>query len=302
MSYEDKAALSSRCRCAFTITREKLVGVITIRTFRERDFSENEIKFLETVAGEIAIASRTPSFTSTDSRLRQKVAELTTLQGVSAHIAATLNLSEVLSLIAHQAAHLVHADAAAIYVLTPEAGTLDLVAHYNLRDPSHNTIHDGKIGPRISLPVGQSTVAQAVLRGIPRRCLRTRTLTLALMMASEGYKSLFCVPLIAPQHHGRICLYDMEEGTFSEEEVHLLEAFANEAAIAIENSRLYDAGARPADQIGPAPGDEPPGAQQLANRGRPPPCNCGASPPTTRPRPWCGRVSPASRAWLPFTT
>ena len=164
----------------FTITREKLVGVITIRTFRERDFSENEIKFLETVAGEIAIAIENAQlYEQTDSRLRQKVAELTTLQGVSAHIAATLNLSEVLSLIAHQAAHLVHADAAAIYVLTPEAGTLDLVAHYNLRDPSHNTIHDGKIGPRISLPVGQSTVAQAVLRGIPRRCLRTRTLTLA---------------------------------------------------------------------------------------------------------------------------
>ena len=57
MSYEDKAAsILAVPVVLFTITREKLVGVITIRTFRERDFSENEIKFLETVAGEIAIA------------------------------------------------------------------------------------------------------------------------------------------------------------------------------------------------------------------------------------------------------
>jgi hypothetical protein len=32
----------------------------------------------------------------------------------------------------------VHADAAAIYALNPEAGVLDLVDHYNLRDPHHN--------------------------------------------------------------------------------------------------------------------------------------------------------------------
>ena len=109
--------------------KEKLVGVISLQTFQERQFSDNETKFLETVAGELSIAIENARlYEQTDARLQQKVSELSTLQGVSAHIAATLDLSEVLSLIAHQAAHLVHADAAAMYELYPEAGILEMVA------------------------------------------------------------------------------------------------------------------------------------------------------------------------------
>lgn len=226
-------------------TNEKLVGVISIRTYEERDFSDNETKFLETVAGEIAIAIENARlYEQTDARLRQKVAELTTLQGVSAHITSTLNLPEVLSLIAHQAAHLVHADAAAIYALNPEASVLEQVAHYNLRDPRHN-IYEAKIGPRIILDLEKSDIGKAVQRGIPTPLPPDADAELGLAMASEGYRSMFCVPLVAPRGiMGGICLYDQDERRFSEEQIHLLDAFGHEAAIALENSRLYEAAIR----------------------------------------------------------
>jgi two-component sensor histidine kinase/putative methionine-R-sulfoxide reductase with GAF domain len=226
-------------------TNEMLVGVITIHTFEPRDFSGDEIKFLETVAGEMAIAIENARlYEQTDARLRQKVAELSTLQGVSAHIAATLNLPEVLSLIAHQAAHLVHADAAAIYELHPDAGLLELVAQYNLQDPTHN-IHQGKSVPKITLNVERSIIAQAVMRGIPTPLPPEADAHLGLPTASEDFNSMFCVPLVAPRGiMGGICLYNKDERTFSDEQVRLLDAFAHEAAIALENSRLYDAAIR----------------------------------------------------------
>jgi two-component sensor histidine kinase/putative methionine-R-sulfoxide reductase with GAF domain len=242
---QEEQAVSILAVPVVLFTNEKLVGVIDVHTFEECDFSDNEIKFLETVAGEIAIAIENARlYEQTDSALRQKVTELTTLQGVSAHIAATLNLTEVLSLIAHQAAHLVRADAAAIYELHHEAGMLEMVAQYDLKNPAHN-IHEWKTGPRTALPIEQSDIARAVERGVPLPLSPDSDAALGLPFASEGFLSMFCVPLVAPRGiMGGICLYNREEKTFSDEQVRLLDAFAHEAAIALENSRLYDAALR----------------------------------------------------------
>ncbi len=226
-------------------TKEKLVGVITAHTFKAREFTDNETKFLETVAGEMAITIENARlYEQTDSQLRQKVAELSTLQGVSAHIAATLNLSEVLALIAYQAAHLVHADAASIYELHRDVGTLELVAQYDLQDPNHS-IHQGKSASHAVVTVEGSDIAQAIVRGIPVPLSAGADGELGLPFARDGYRSMFCVPLVAPRGiMGGICLYNREEKTFSEDQVRLLDAFAHEAAIALENSRLYDAAIR----------------------------------------------------------
>jgi two-component sensor histidine kinase/putative methionine-R-sulfoxide reductase with GAF domain len=226
-------------------TKEKLVGVITVHTYEPRDFSENETKFLETVAGEMAIAIENARlYEQTDSRLRQKVAELSTLQGVSAHIAATLNLSEVLTLIAYQSAHLVQADAAAIYELHPDAGLLELVAQYDLLDPNHS-IHQGKSFKHTVVLAAESDIAQAITRGLPTPLPGDADERLDLPFTSDEYNSMFCVPLVAPRGiMGAICLYNREEATFSDEQVRLLDAFGHEAAIALENSRLYDAAIR----------------------------------------------------------
>ena len=61
----------------------------------------------------------------------------------------------VLALVAHQAAHLVHADAATIYAFNPDEKTLEQVAEYDLRNP-HHSIYEGKVGPRSTLEWSQA--------------------------------------------------------------------------------------------------------------------------------------------------
>ncbi len=226
-------------------TKEKLVGVIDLHTVEPRDFSETEIKFLETVAGEIAIAIENARlYEQTDSALRQKVTELSTLQGVSAHIASTLNLTEVLALIAHQSAQLVKADATAIYELHKEEGLLELVAQYDLRDPDHS-IHQWRADLHTSLPIEGSEIAEAITKGIPTLLPPNADAGQALPFVGEDYAWLYCVPLVAPRGiMGGICLYNRTEKTLTDDQVRLLAAFAREAAIALENSRLYDGALR----------------------------------------------------------
>jgi two-component sensor histidine kinase/putative methionine-R-sulfoxide reductase with GAF domain len=226
-------------------TKEKLVGVIAVHTFEECEFSDTEIKFLETVAGEIAIAIENARlYEQTDSQLRQKVQELSTLQGVSAHIASTLNLTEVLSIIAHQSAQLVRADAAAIYELHNEAGMLELVAQYDLNKPTHG-IYNWRSEPRVAVPIDQSAIAHAVARGVPESQPPDSDSALGVPFSGDDFRSLFVVPLVAPRGiMGGICLYKREEKSYEEDQIRLLDAFAREAAIAVENARLYDAALR----------------------------------------------------------
>ena len=63
---------------------------------------------------------------------------------------------------------------------------------------------------------------------------------LAALAYSEGFQSLFCLPLrIAQRIIGAIVLYTRQQRYFDYEQVQLLSSFADEAAIAIENARLF---------------------------------------------------------------
>jgi two-component sensor histidine kinase len=64
---------------------------------------------------------------------------------------------------------------------------------------------------------------------------------LAEVAEREGFPALFCMPLRARERTiGGICLYKHEPHLFDYEQVRLLSTFADEAAIAIENARLFD--------------------------------------------------------------
>jgi transcriptional regulator with GAF, ATPase, and Fis domain len=100
----------------FHLGAAKLQGVITVQTYGPRDFTAEEINFVETVAGELAFfIVNAQLYQQTDEQLHQKVRELTTLQQVSKSIAEQLNLEEVLKLIVAKAVELSRSERADIF-------------------------------------------------------------------------------------------------------------------------------------------------------------------------------------------
>lgn len=215
----------------FHLGAAKLQGVISIQTGDPREFTSEEINFVETVAGELAFfIVNAQLYQQTDEQLHQKVRELTTLQQVSKLIAEQLNLEEVLRLIVEKAVELARVDRADIFRFNTEGGRLELA-----------TTHGG--GYREDVP---AFIAQAVHDARPLAVLNayrdSRFPELARVATEEEFFSLFCMPLRVQQNRtiGAICLYTREARHFDYEQVRLLSTFADEAAIAIENARLYN--------------------------------------------------------------
>ncbi|HEY4383184.1 MAG TPA: GAF domain-containing protein, partial [Ktedonobacteraceae bacterium] len=100
---------------------ERLIGVINVQSLEPRNFSQDEISFVEVVAGIVAINIENGRlYEQTDEQLRRKVYELGTIHRVSANIASTLNLDEVLQFITTQAVHLSGAERSCIFELDPD--------------------------------------------------------------------------------------------------------------------------------------------------------------------------------------
>ncbi|NNJ08902.1 GAF domain-containing protein [Chloroflexales bacterium ZM16-3] len=212
----------------FQFSADKLQGVISIQTVGPRDFSQEEISFVEVAAGELAFfIANAQLYQQTDERLHQKLRELTTLQQVSKSIAEQIGLRDVLNLITEKAVDLAHADRAAIFQIG-EDGHLQLVASHGgegdgVRDFIIQTVRDSR-------PLAVMNAYQDA-----------RFPDLAQVATRENFHSLFCMPLRARERTiGGICLYKHEPHLFDYEQVRLLSTFADEAAIAIENARLYD--------------------------------------------------------------
>ncbi len=216
-------------------TVNRLIGVLDIQTRLPREFSQEEVGFAETVCGQVAIAiDNARLYGETDEKLREKVNQLTTLQRVSASIGASLDLNQVLDMIVRHAAELSNADKAAIFKLDETAQEIFVVARYNISEDYKTfriAAREGAIGQSI---LDRNSVHFEDAQNDP---------VLALVqpqLRAEGIRSMFWVPLIARDRVlGGICVFSVEGRKFSEEQIQLASMFAYDAALAIENARLY---------------------------------------------------------------
>lgn len=201
----------------------RLLGVLNILTLEPREFWPEEIDFLETAAGEIAIAIENALlYQETDAELRRRIAQLELLQQLWRAIASTLDLDELLTTIALRAIDLSGARAVAIYRQSRSSdGALELLR----AAPSDWTILRDAAADRAF-----RSVVQAVLDS---GAAIWRDLT-------DWQCAVYALPMITGRRAvGALCLV-YRSGTRPPTQTGLLHAFTDTAAIAIENAELYE--------------------------------------------------------------
>jgi signal transduction histidine kinase/putative methionine-R-sulfoxide reductase with GAF domain len=212
------------------IKNDALMGAIVIFRQEVRTFTDKQIELLQNFAAQAVIAIENARLLNElRESLQQQTATADMLKVISR---STFDLQVVLKTLVESAAHLCDAYDSAIW--RPDGQRLLLVAHY------------GPI-PAETLPLIRGTVAgRTVLDGRAFHIADLQTEDAEFPESSEnarswGFRSLLCVPLMREGVAiGTIALRRREAQLFTERQVALLQTFADQAVIAIENARLFN--------------------------------------------------------------
>nr|HID13624.1 GAF domain-containing protein [Anaerolineae bacterium] len=226
---------------------ERLVGMITLDKHEPGFYTPEHARLAEAFAAQAAIAIENARLYE---EARGHADKLAALYETSQHITSTLELDALLQLIAERSVQLTGADKSLILLVDTEMGKLIKAAGFGFTP--------GQI---------ESFTYQEVQDGISGWVLRERTPTisediltdprntgLALEMAKkepERGKSIAVAPLtITGEVIGTLTVVNnVGRPVFSQSDLDLVVMLANQAAIAIENSRLFQATQRQADEL-----------------------------------------------------
>lgn len=179
------------------------------------------------------LADTLSRFCQQESRLRHRVEELTTVYEMTAMLAGTRDLDEVLRIAARNVATVLRVKACSIRLLDPSTGELKIAAGYNL---SPEYLNKGPVklseNPIDKAAIEGRTVTMADVTNDPR-------IRYPAQAKKEGLVSGMVTGMVfRGQPVGVIRVYTGERHAFSAFEVSLLRAVAAQAAAAIENTRL----------------------------------------------------------------
>src|SRR5262249_5464420 len=216
------------------LREQELVGTIGIYRTEVRPFSDKQVDLLQNFARQAVIAiENTRLLNELRESLQQQTATGDVLKVISR---STFNLQAVLDALVQSAARLCDADRALIYRFDGEF--LRLAAFYNASPELREFLERNPISPG-----RQSTSARAALE--------RRTVHIPDAQADPEFtygarhvdpiRSTLAVPMLKGDGLlGVIGIYRLEVKPFTDNQITLVETFADQAVIAIENVRLFD--------------------------------------------------------------
>jgi signal transduction histidine kinase len=220
------------------------IGYLAARRTEVRPFTPAQIKLLETFADQAVIAiENVRLFKELEARTRelaQSVGELRALGEVGQAVSSTLDLQTVLSTIVGRAVQLSGTDCGIIYEYDEPTQEFDLRASYQMEQ---ELVRAYQATP---LRLGQGATGRAAETRVPYQIADLRqehelpTRGMRPLLFRLGYQSLLAVPLLLDQKiMGALTIYRRQTGSFAPEVVNLLQTFATQSALAIQNARLY---------------------------------------------------------------
>jgi signal transduction histidine kinase/DNA-binding response OmpR family regulator len=169
--------------------------------------------------------------------LARSVKELRALGEVSQAINSTLDLQSVLTTIVTQAVQLSNSEAGAIYVFDEAVNEFHLHATYGMNDAMIAAIKDQHI-TSADAHIGLATSTRVPVQ-TPDLLTEPDSLINKLIIEA-GFRALLVVPLLRPDRIvGVLVVRRREPGEFPKPVVELLQTFAVQSVVAIQNARLF---------------------------------------------------------------
>jgi signal transduction protein with GAF and PtsI domain len=214
------------------IHHNRVIGVINLQHKRPHQHQPNEIAMVETIARHAGAAIDNARLYAS---MKEKARQVEMLSQVSQTITSNRYLEEILHLIVTMTAQMMGSTICSIVLVDEEQQTLAIKATQSLSDAYRN---------KPPLRIGESISGLAVKERRPIAVLDVRNEPGYMypdVAKREGLCSLLCVPMmIKDRVIGVINSYTSHEHRFSEEDIQVLSAVANQAAVAIEHTRLME--------------------------------------------------------------
>jgi signal transduction histidine kinase len=244
-AYQKRLGARTRTVLHMPLLREGVpIGTIAIRRTEVKPFSDKQLALLKTFSDQAVIAiENVRLFQELQARTRElarSVEELKALGEVGQAVSSTLELQTVLSTIVGRAVQLSGTDGGVIYEYDEAAEGFLLRASYRMEEVLVEALRAAPIR------LGEGTTGRAATIRAPvqvpdilddREYTGTRVRPL---LARLGYRSGLAVPLLREERiMGALTVWRKEVGSFSAEVVNLLQTFATQSALAIQNARLF---------------------------------------------------------------
>jgi GAF domain-containing protein len=244
-AYQKRLGARTRTVLHMPLLREGVpIGTIAIRRTEVKPFSDKQLALLKTFSDQAVIAiENVRLFQELQARTRElarSVEELKALGEVGQAVSSTLELQTVLSTIVGRAVQLSGTDGGVIYEYDEAAEGFLLRASYRMEEVLVEALRAAPIR------LGEGTTGRAATIRAPVQVpdiLDEREYTgtrVRPMLARLGYRSGLAVPLLREERiMGALTVWRKEVGSFSAEVVNLLQTFATQSALAIQNARLF---------------------------------------------------------------
>jgi PAS domain S-box-containing protein len=216
------------------ILRGKTIGVINAWRLKENGlFNESELNFLVGIAHQVSICIESGWLFQETNRQAQEAAAIAE---VGRDISSTLQLDTVLERIASYAMNLLQAETSAVYLADPATSTLRAIAALG---------NDSEAIQSDPLSIGAGILGNIALQNKGEIVNDTGHDARAITVKGTEqipHENLMGVPiLLKDKHTGLLAVWRSGVGTeFAPRELEFLTSLAQQAAVAIENARLYN--------------------------------------------------------------
>ncbi len=220
---------------------EEVAGTLNLCHRRPRAFDDEDVEILLEVAVLLAAVMENRRLLS---ETRQRAEELGALYRTSQLITSRLYLPAVLEAISRSVTELTGGTGCGIGLFDAERSHVRHVAAHGFRTAEWRSL---------SLATGEGIIGRVAMNGVPIRTDDIRDDPRSAQRdvdEREGIRSMLAVPLrVGEEIIGVISTFSTAVGAFGAHHQTVLEAFADQAGIAIQNARLFEERVRWARQM-----------------------------------------------------